>query len=1106
MHATASPSFSWLHLSDLHVGMTNQGWMWPTLKTRLFEDLSELHLKSGPWDVVIFSGDLTQKAVPAEFDRFSATLVQLWEHFARLGSTPALFVVPGNHDLARPPPLDPEALILSRWWDNSNVLQDLLDNAKSKYRAAVVKAFRNYDAWLTSLATIAVPLVPMTRGLLPGDCAGVIAKNGSKLGIVGLNSSWLQLTDADHMDRLHMDSRQLLSVTAEDPDKWCRANTFNLLVTHHPPAWLHSDSLSTWNSEIDPPGRFHAHLFGHMHEPDATLTSHGGAEPRLSMQSASLFGLEAYGKNCQRTHGYSATRISISENAIALRTWPRIAQKRTDGAIWLVPNMAFELGEDQSFVQTRPIRGGVIPLPAEADDLIATSTELSVSSSVSLGHILRKTDHHLPPANPHLSVREIERQVCALALQRERCAWLVADWGMGQNGFIWALQQTSQDAFKTYRLDLHEYVDRASFLDRAAGQIGCSFEQYCDLLSLEGASYLLLDDIPMSGVPQRDGALAKDIEQLVQIVLQYCPSVLVLMITRQRPGFHTASLIDLTPLDEADTRSYIQNHPLASEPLRDANISSQIYRHTDGVPARLDSALKELEVVSLSELLTTNSDATANDLPSDPAPQALVRSIAELAQNPDRVLQRTFLLLKTLSMFPQGEQLHHIKRFWGPHPLMPAHARELLERGLVDAIPLLEVGAPPTGDMAKTLVVRRPVRDYVRSLMKSEELSAINDRALELYFGSDWRNGTFKTPATLKFDDPHRGTAEISNASMVIVRLVRAAATHPVENRKLKEALSAALFYATALRTGGHYRGVIALGEDILGALVEEGFEAELEMLNFCYGECLRMVGERARAVKVLLSLSNSERVSKLRSSVLLSLALCYQGEGRSVDAVRVAREIIQLGPDSNQALQAESILLSAEGGDATKSLAALERRARDKKAYVVANNIALSRASELPSADLAGIRGLLEPVLTTAATFGDSYNLVRARLKIGRAIQASDGELGQLEKLWLIGAYQYLYNQRLDAMFDECHSLLWSVFNKADEEANLLRLFRHSSLIWRLRGRDHLETMFARKLAQRFAQRLTQDLRKANRETAYFLTRMHLALENQASESKRPE
>src|SRR5918992_1346221 len=55
-------SFSWLHLSDLHIGMGGQPMLWPMLKRAFYSDLQKMAPKTGPWDVVPFTGDLPRKA------------------------------------------------------------------------------------------------------------------------------------------------------------------------------------------------------------------------------------------------------------------------------------------------------------------------------------------------------------------------------------------------------------------------------------------------------------------------------------------------------------------------------------------------------------------------------------------------------------------------------------------------------------------------------------------------------------------------------------------------------------------------------------------------------------------------------------------------------------------------------------------------------------------------------------------------------------------------------------------------------------------------------------------------------------------------------------
>ena len=335
--------FRWLHISDLHTGMSNQDWLWPTLKHSLFTDLRKLHGAIGPWQLVIFSGDLVQQGARAEFAKLDTILKEIWRVFRDLGFTPSLFVVPGNHDLARPKATEPTGLVLKRWWEEREVREEFFSNTKSTYRKTIEQYFSEYTLWCNRVPD-EVPLITRSRGLLPGDASGIIETDGHRVGIVGLNSTWLQLDNKNYRSSLHVDTRQLLAVTEGDPASWCSRNTLNLLVTHQGVDWLHPDSESYWNSDIAPPGRFHVHLFGHMHEPTASLVSQGGSMPRASVQAASLCGLEYTGeRNLERVHGYSLCQSRRNGFGIQIHAWPRKLRPLISGERKFGPGAGFDL-------------------------------------------------------------------------------------------------------------------------------------------------------------------------------------------------------------------------------------------------------------------------------------------------------------------------------------------------------------------------------------------------------------------------------------------------------------------------------------------------------------------------------------------------------------------------------------------------------------------------------------------------------------------------------------------------------------------------------------------------------------------------------------------
>ena len=123
-------AFNWLHLSDLHWGCPSQKGSWPEIRRRFFESLHILHEKCGPWHAVFFTGDLVQKG--QDFQQMEEqTLVPLWGEFRKLGSTPVLLAVPGNHDLERPStePPSPEVRVLMKPGQLREIAEEFWEDA-----------------------------------------------------------------------------------------------------------------------------------------------------------------------------------------------------------------------------------------------------------------------------------------------------------------------------------------------------------------------------------------------------------------------------------------------------------------------------------------------------------------------------------------------------------------------------------------------------------------------------------------------------------------------------------------------------------------------------------------------------------------------------------------------------------------------------------------------------------------------------------------------------------------------------------------------------------------------------------------------------------------
>lgn len=323
--------FNWLHLTDLHYGQAGQRPLWPNVREAFFEDLRRLHDSAGPWHAVLFTGDLVQSGNTDEFARMETEVLgRLWKELAALGSGDAvLLAVPGNHDLLRPR-LSAAVRQMAGPGGFAAVEEEFWGEPDGEYREVIDRAFTSYGIWWRD-----VPhrrQLSVTDGFLPGDFATTLEVGSHRLGIVGLNTTFLQLTSGDFRGRLTWDVRQLNAVCSGDIADWIGNHDTCLLLTHQGPDWLDSRPSGLY-SEINPAGRFAAHLFGHMHETEVQTSTRGGGAPLRQWQGCSLFGLEKFGDppTHQRRHGYAAGRIELGPRVATIRLWPRWATQDANG-------------------------------------------------------------------------------------------------------------------------------------------------------------------------------------------------------------------------------------------------------------------------------------------------------------------------------------------------------------------------------------------------------------------------------------------------------------------------------------------------------------------------------------------------------------------------------------------------------------------------------------------------------------------------------------------------------------------------------------------------------------------------------------------------------
>ncbi|WP_170941610.1 metallophosphoesterase [Cellvibrio mixtus] len=1083
---------TWLHLSDLHIGQSGQ-WLWPNFKSIFMTDMLRLAKEDGPIDLVIFSGDLTQKGETSEFDNLTAELKFVWEKLKSIDQNPYLFIVPGNHDLQRPVASDARVKLIKQWGADPDIQKEFWGDASNQYLDVVNSAFKNYSSWVETLKKSEIRLAANNFGIIPGDGAGCIEINGIKVGLIGLNSSFLQLGNENYEGKLSLDVRQINAITGNDPSGWCQQNDINFLVTHHPTSWLSVDSLQHYKAEIYPSGRFTAHLCGHMHNAEMYTTSKGGDGGRKHYQSTSLFGMEFLGDgSTTRVHGYSIGSIFLDENGIgSWKLWPRKALlNKSSGDRRIVPDHEnFHIVPGKEYIEEQLHRANAlssqIVVAAQKIDLAAKVEE----TNQNWNNALDGTKFLLHSQSHHSDVRLLQQQSFLEGIRKNKMIWVCSDWSLGRDGFIWSsLFRNGIGEHPVYRINLGNYTLRDEFISGFSSEVGCSFPEYCKALTNIGPAILIFEESPVTTGEEKTEYIEQDVENLASMVMDFCPETIVVMLARTTPKKHKAAIVRLEPLDEVDTKTYLSKHPNATQDLLSAKAVSEIFRFTDGFPGKIDRALKKLRVVGLDELgPQSTSEIVSIENSSEDVPMSLVLAVKELAESTDLNMKRSYLLLTVLAILPNGETLQRLKRIKPDAPIYPLHAEELLERDLIraNASASLIGSQSGGGSSIKLLVAPTPVRDYILKKMSTTEIENIVGKALSLYFGDDWETGS---PSLKKINgNSFSDDANLLHNPHFLITQLLCSSTTWSNPRFASIAIQLCKTYC-AIIGSKNYRLTVTACRDFIRMIPESGFEADVDTINLILAGCLRMMGQHDEAKELIIRLIDIPRSNSARASLLLDYALCLQSLG-DVKASEVASEIIKIFPGTATAAHAQAIILEMQiGVDNSRKLIKLESETRKKNYVTVANNLTLSRVAKSNDADES--LAALKQVYSTAIANTDRYTAARATVKMAELYIRSGNEIIGEDLNRLIDAYQYFYGERFKSLFTSAHKSLWTIFQQRDEPRNLLSLFRHSSFIWRLQGDEFNEKKYVDILMGASRHLLNTDIRTADQNTGYFLLR----------------
>jgi len=291
----------------------------------------------------------------------------------------------------------------------------------------------------------------------------------------------------------------------------------------------------------------------------------------------------------------------------------------------------------------------------------------------------------------HSAVRQSEQAEVQSELRKCGAVWIKADWGLGASNFLSAALQrrASEPPSQIFHLRCEDASDVDSLAATFSRQFGFDLQSFCSAVNSVADAVLLLDELDMNLIGSEN---MTGFVKLISAIRDYCADLKIIVVSRVAPTGELMPVVELRPLDAPDVRSYIMSHPESTPDLYQSETIEQIHNSSDGLPMHIDRILKSLKVTSLSSLL--EGKPTAGEIQATRPAQvskALARTVGMLETAEERQSQRSFLLLKVLSILSYGETLEVLKHYMPQQPFFDNNALELSELALLDVIPLQQL-------------------------------------------------------------------------------------------------------------------------------------------------------------------------------------------------------------------------------------------------------------------------------------------------------------------------------------------------------------------------------------------------------------------------------
>lgn len=1033
--------FTYIHFSDLHIGSKLAKPLFSHIKSELWKDIDYIVGELGNVDAIFMTGDLVQCGSSdeyASFEEFMNTVIGLLK---QKGSNPVVFFVPGNHDLERiSDDSDPVHQVLKNWIGNTQLKHDIFWN-KPQYIGYCNDRFKNYLDFVKRYTNI--PVDNTKYGIIPGDFCSNIEINGIKIGVIGLNSSFLQIEGGDFRGKLGVYLNQIESLFGGKYVEALCENDLNFLLTHHNSDWYEPESKNDYNGEIYLKDHILEHLCGHNHQPKTEYVNiNFTGESRVSV-GPSLCGLEYFDGNIERIHGYQAGKIIINDNgSIVKHFYPRLAVKR---------GSSFFFDRDFNYQCEKGKEYAIVSLRKEDDFGDVKKHPAAEISDILLGDKPQTGSIHLHPSTIHggqayNSVRLQEQKLAETYLSKTRILWLNTSFGLGEEQFLYSVfKNMNIDLQGVYIIDSDDITSYIGLDKLVREHFSISINNLIDELSIASKSPVLIFRGISRELIERDLA---SLSTMASSMTKYNENIKLIFISSEMPEEGYFNTIHLQPLSKSDIKHFVEES-MPSKQFTSFDID-KIIDFTNGYPICLDIIIKQLEYAELDDLNEADFSFSQDELRIPKAISDYIKALMTSSQKSERNM---YSLLVLLSLLPKGDTYSSIKRYQTTSPYRTIEVDSLKSYGLITIDHYYVIKNHSLISSIDVLRIPKIFRDFILSLESNESLRDKNSIICEMYLGNTWINGNISLKKT-------KGDAYYPfiyyNIEAAICSLLHYCIDSK-DNNYFTRYLTVAGNYLYELEQQHLYYVALYVGDTFYQLVkdhVPEEAERTFSFLKFELADMKRMNGYYEDSEELFLSVLEENKLSKSQMQTSREcLGLLYSKRGEKERALYYANELLnneKYKSSSIYALTSRYLKALNEDDEAKrlKEMKTIYRKAcNDSKYRSISANTAREIAKLEPSEQSLCI---VDRELKKLNISYQWMQLIQCKYNIythpSMQITLNDTDIEFVRKV-----YSYSFAQMIIPMMNNSHRILWNYYLKKSDYQFLANMLRHSIYVWEL-------------------------------------------------------